>query len=278
MRVAVIGASGSMGVYFSIHFLGEGNTVVGSDKNKKGRRVTGVEYAPSNHAAANHADLVLVAVPMEETPKVVQELAGEVGPGCKVVEISSIKGKRFAGARHLLAKRGASLLSLHPLFGPSSRDKGPKICVVGGKSDLTSAKELFPRARLILMTAEEHDRLMANVLSLVHLMNLAFISTVAKQVGLKKLRRVLTPLASAQLTVAEATLSQDADLYTSIQTSNPFVNDVLDSFAGELNSIRKLISDGYPNRFKRNYMSIAGEFSPGEKLRALRRVYEGFGS
>ncbi len=273
MKVAVIGAAGAMGSFFVKYFLGKGQDVVGSDANRVAGFPAGFTFVGSNRDAALGADAVIVAVPMRMTANVVREISPSLKRGAKLVEMTSVKGRMHAELRRIIALRKATLLSIHPLFGPLSKSKNLKICVIGNRRDEASARLLFPGAKTILLGAEEHDRLMAYTLSLVHLLNLAFVSTVDSGVGVKEFRRIATPLASAQLDLGQAVLSQNPLLLAHIQAENPFLPDVLSNVISQLEGFKGWLEEKDITKFEKQFSGLAARFRRTDLDDALRWVY-----
>ncbi len=272
MKVAILGSSGAMGSFFVAHFLGRGDEVIGHDMVRgAGPSSPRFAFAASNSDAVRGCDVVLIAVPIRDTSRVLREVAGSLGNGTLVVEISSVKGRLLEQVRRTRSK--ATVLSLHPLFGPSFASDRLPLCVVGGEKEVRLARKLFPKAQLIRLGPEEHDRLMAYVLSLVHLTNLAFVSAVSKGVGLKQFQRASTPTSRAQLTVAKAVLSQSPTLYSYIQAENSFVGEAIASMIAELEDLRRIAVGPHSKRFEARFSSIASAFGRGELECALMAVY-----
>ncbi len=274
MKVAVIGAAGAMGSFFVKYFLRMGHEVVGSDEHRVSGFPAGFTFVGSNREAALGADAVIVAVPMRMTANVVREISPSLKRGVKLVEMTSVKGRMYAELRRIIAFRKATLLSIHPLFGPLSKSKNLKVCVIGNRRDEASARLLFPGAKMILLGAEEHDRLMAYTLSLVHLLNLAFVSAVDSGVGVKEFKRIATPLASAQLNLGQAVLSQNPVLFAHIQAENPFLPDVLSNVISQLEGFRGWLEQRDATKFEKQFSGLGARFPRKELDHALQRVYQ----
>ncbi len=272
MKIAVLGSSGAMGAYFTTYFLDRGHAVVGSDprKVKLGPRF---ERTRSNKRAVHDADAVLVAVPPRETSRVVREVLPSMKPGSTIIEITSLKSGELSGLRRAVALRRVSLLSIHPLFGPNSRLKRPKICVIGGARELSAARTFFPRALFLPMSGREHDRLMAFTLSLVHLLNLSFISALADGIGISRFEGISTPLGSAQLRLAKAVLSQKPSLFSYIQAENPYVVEMLSSLIGGMKRLMDAAGGGDAAELQRLFLENSRRFRRGDLEEALRQVY-----
>ncbi|HEV2139186.1 MAG TPA: prephenate dehydrogenase/arogenate dehydrogenase family protein, partial [Nitrososphaerales archaeon] len=273
MRVAVLGAAGGMGSFFARYFRRQGQDVAVFDVRRPAKFPAGTSVAKSNSDAVRGADVVLVAVPMGATAAVVREVSPDLERGSIVIEMTSVKGDALAELRSICESGGVNLLSIHPMFGPLSKEKNFKMCVVGGRKDEAAARLIFPGARMILLGSKEHDRLMAYALSLVHLLNLAFASAVVRSMGLDQFKNIATPLASAQLNLSQAVLSQDPDLFSRIQTENPFVVEVLSSFISQLEGFQRSAEMKDTSKFEEAFAATASTFSRTALDEALRRIY-----
>ncbi len=277
MKVAVIGSSGGMGKFLVKYFLSQGCTVTGSDLRRSGTRHRSFSFSGSNLAAVKGADVVVIATPAGATVAAAGEVAPGLREGAVVVEIASVKAKVLRQVRRRLAESGATLLSLHPLFGPSMDVyKGMKVCVIetdGGSEAL--ARRLFPQAELIPMGEEEHDRKMALILSLTHLLNIAYAGTIRRYMGPAEFRRLQTPTSGVQLTLAEGILSQSPALYSYIQTENPYSAESARALVEELGGLLGLIEKGDRKAFEKRFGELSRAFA-GDSEEALGLVYQAF--
>ena len=272
MKVAVLGSAGAMGSYFVEYFRRLGHTVVGSDIRSGGPRLR-AGAAVSNLEAVRRADLVLLAVPIGDTLKVAREIMPVLKRHCMLVEITSIKGTTLAPLEKIVSACGASLLSLHPMFGPASRSKAPRMLVVGTDRNLEAARRIFRGAELTLVGPEEHDRLVAYALSLVHLTSLAFAMAVASGPGLELFQKSAPPFASVQLDLVKAVLLQGTDLYSYIDIENRFVVGALSSTIAELSALRDIIEKKDSKAFDRTFSRLARQFRQSDLEASLARVY-----
>ena len=75
-------------------------------------------------------------------------------------------------------------ICIHPMFGPGVKSiKGQNIISVpikDAKKELTVTKSLFEGANFVTIDAVEHDKKIAVILGLTHLMNLVFANIVSK--------------------------------------------------------------------------------------------------
>jgi len=278
LKVAVIGASGGMGGLFARYFAEKGHDVVGADTANGRSGKTGPVRMLSNAEAVKGRDLVVLAVPMTATLKVAKEAAKGMKKGATMVEISSVKGETLQAVRKAVGDRGR-LVSIHPLFGPALEStRGMKIAVItkGGESgeESTFVKELFPDARIIPMTRKDHDRHMAVVLSLTHLMNLVYAGTASRFITPEEFRKVSTPNSSMQLTLSEAVLGQDVGLMYAIQESNPFSAKVAKEALRELRQLLEIVQGGDERSFVALHRKLTKSFKTDKRASsAIREVY-----
>ena len=276
MRVAVLGASGGMGTFFARYFLKEGHAVSGSDPRRGRKAVAAVggrrlSMHETNAGAVKGSDVTMMAVPMDATLIVAKEVAGKLKPGSTLVEISSVKGKTLPALRKLVGRR-AALLSIHPLFGPALRSTtGMKIAVIverkGGADhpEVALAKRLFPEARIIPMSRKDHDRTMAVVLSLTHLLSVVYAGTVSRFLTPAEFMRVSTPYSSMQLTLAEAILSQDPELSFAIQADNVYSRKVGRAASRELKEVLAMVESSDREAFDEHFSRLSKRYKTHER-------------
>ena len=277
MRVAVLGSSGGMGRFFTRYFLSRGFSVSGSDTRKRAVANPRFSFAKSNAAAVKGADVVIIATPIDRTLETVREIAKALAPGACVVEITSVKGKALGALRGLVGAHQAKLLSIHPLFGPSLKPGAEmKICVVETESgSVRTARRLFPQARLIPMKAKEHDRVMGVILSLTHLLNIAYAGVVSRYFDPAEFRKVQTPTSAVQMTLAEGVLSQSPSLYSYIQLENEYSSESARALIEELSSLRELVETRDRAGFEKRFSELSRKYA-GDSKAALGLVYQAF--
>jgi prephenate dehydrogenase len=276
LKVAVLGASGGMGSFFVRYFLEKGDAVRGSDPGRK-KAGRGLASFPTNAEAVKGCDVIVIAVPMDSTLKVAKEVAGKLKAGSTLVEMSSVKGETLPALRKILGGK-VNLLSIHPLFGPALEStRGMKIAVITTKEggpEAALAKSLFPGSRIIPMTRREHDRTMAVVLSLTHLLNVVYAATVAEFLSPEEFMRVSTPNSSMQLTLAEAILAQDARLSYGIQAGNAYTGKVARAASLELRRVLEMIDKSDWKAFEEHFSELSKRYKSAKRAESVtREVY-----
>ncbi len=215
----VVGGEGRMGRWF-VRFLADQGYTVGS---------LDVQASAEENAwaqgALGGADLVVSAAPPVATAQIYDAWATSPPRGV-IADIASIKTPLLASIDRL-QKAGARVASLHPMFGPSVlllRDCDVVICDTGDTEAANEVTRLFASttARLVHLPIVEHDRLMANALTLAHATAIAFALA---------LPAAPTPLRSTTLgalqSLAANVVRESPDVYFEIQARNPHSKDAL---------------------------------------------------
>lgn len=249
MKVAVIGGAGQMGAWFIDYFMSRGFPTVLSDvridKARSVASIVGAELAETNIIAVKNAGIVLVCVPIDKTPEVISEIMPHMMRGSILTEVSSIK-ERAVEAMSEATSFGVRPLSIHPMFGPNAESIRGKtivvIPVIDGDIELDLAKNLFEEADIVVSNHREHDAVMAVVLSLTYLINLAF-ARVLSPGDLLSTKRLAGTTFTIQLALAESVVSEDPYLVASLFKENPFTEQYVDRFIDEAEMIKELIKE-----------------------------------
>jgi chorismate mutase/prephenate dehydrogenase len=141
-------------------------------------------------------------------------------PAGVVVDIASIKTPLIQPIR-TLQHAGARVASIHPMFGPSALllcEADVVICDTGDAGATSTVEKLFnsTAAHVVRLPLEEHDRMMADLLSLAHGTAIAFALA---------LPRTEHPVRSTTFraleSLAAAVVRESPDVYYEIQAKNP---------------------------------------------------------
>ena len=281
MKVAVIGGAGRMGRWLVGYFLRQGHKVVLSDirheEAKTVARSTGVKLARSNLEAVEDADLSLFSTPIEVTAHVLEKLAPQFRRLSTVMEISSLKSSIVPVLRKI-SEREVRTLSVHPLFGPGVQKlAGEKIALIPVSDpalELKLTRNLFPDAEMVVVDVEEHDRAMALTLSLPHFLNIAFASVIGDEdvIVLKKLGGTTFKL---QLVLSESVMSEDPNLYASIQMSNPYTDEYLRKLVSKAETLRVQVAGKDVKEFSQFYKDVQSALSKDSDFAgAYRKMYQ----
>ena len=220
LRALVIGGNGRMGRWFSGFLDQQGFKVDVQDPSGTPAAFSNWQGAPDDAH-----DLIVVAAPLGASNGVLKALS-EQRPCGVVLEIASIK-EPLKGGIEALRAAGVDVASLHPLFGPSTNLLAGKhviLCDLGSDRANALARSLFTPtlATLSEVPLDEHDRLMAWILALSHLSNLAFAQAInGSGVAAETLKRCASSTFERQTRIAADVVQESAELYFEIQQFNP---------------------------------------------------------
>jgi chorismate mutase/prephenate dehydrogenase len=256
-RALVIGGLGRMGVWMSRYLDMVGYNVDVAD------RVAG--DSPYNRvddwkAGVNDYDLIVVAVPLRPSNDILLQLA-ELKPDCLVFDIGSLKSPMREGL-DAMRQSGCRVCSVHPMFGPDEIGLSGRHILfvdVGSKEAISEARALFAHtaADCVELSLEEHDEVMAWVLGLSHLVNIAFAGTLAESgEAVPLLKQISSSTFNAQLNVATQVVSENPHLYYEIQQGNVNTADVTRHFRKVLDELAASVAENDEAVFTR-YMGVA---------------------
>ena len=198
-------------------------------------------------SVAGDYDLIVVAVTLRPTNDILQRLA-EIRPPGLIFDIGSLKSPMRTGLQ-ALADSGCRVCSVHPMFGPNDIGLSGRHILfvdVGHKDALTEARELFAHtaAECVDLSLDEHDEVMAWVLGLSHILNVAFAGALARSgEAVPLLRQISSSTFDAQLRVAAKVVSENPHLYFEIQKGNQKTPDVMASFRAVLDDLQGAVED-----------------------------------
>jgi len=238
MKIAIIGGSGKMGRWFASFLLKEGKEVVitGRDERKlqEARQQLGVEVA-TNAEAVKSADAILLSVPIDNFEAVVEQICPYIRPEQVIIDITSIKMLPVE-IMHKHIKTGL-VLGTHPVFGPGARSIANHNFVLTPTSDgertlAQKVREYLEArgAKVTLMTPLEHDEMMAVILGLSHFIAIVSADTLLSLDKLDQMKAVGGITYKVLLTLVESVISEDAELYASLQMNLPKMTEIEELF------------------------------------------------
>ena len=239
-KIAIVGVNGKMGKWFANYFHKIGFEVVGFDVNNdiKEKFIT---KANSLVAAILKTDYVILCTPTKRTPEIVRLIAKEMQRGAYLIEISS---QKYKTAQTLLKTPSrVNPVCIHPMFGPGTKSiDGKNIIIIpikDAKKELDITKLLFPKAKFVTIDAIEHDKKIAVILGLTHLINIAFAKILAKDEKISLTEKMSGTTFKAQKIITESILTESPELIETI-ISNPEVRRFAEEFWKD---VGKLLTD-----------------------------------
>ena len=229
-KISIIGVNGKMGKWFAGYFHKMGFEVIGFDTNGvikekfiiKGNSLVG---------AILKTDYVLLCTPTKNTPEIIRLIAKEMQRGSYLIEISS---QKYKTAQTLLKTPSrVNPVCIHPMFGPGTKSiDGKNIIIIpikDAKKELSITKSLFPKANFVTIDAAEHDKKIAVILGLTHLINIAFANILAKDEKTSLTEKMAGTTFKAQKIISESILTESPELIETI-ISNPEVRRFAEEF------------------------------------------------
>jgi chorismate mutase/prephenate dehydrogenase len=244
-QALVIGGLGRMGEWMSRYLDMVGYRVDVADPVE---RDTPFERVDDWESVIDNYDLVVVAVPLRPSNAILHRLA-ELKPRGLVFDIGSLKSPMHSGLK-ALADAGCRVCSVHPMFGPNEIGLSGRHILfvdVGDAEALAEARALFAHtaAECVDVSLEEHDEVMAWVLGLSHLVNIAFASALAESgEAVPLLQQISSSTFNAQLKVAAQVVSENPHLYYEIQQGNTKTGEVVEHFRRVFDALARAVRTG----------------------------------
>lgn len=248
----VIGGTGKMGRWFTEFLASQGYSVTIADPHGRPDN-TAYAYIADWRDSALEFDLIVVATPLKIANVVLQELAVRKPRGI-VFDIGSLKTPLRQGIT-ALQSAGCKVTSVHPMFGPDTELLSGRHVIfidVGSKEAIAAAQELFSAtmAQQVVMSLDEHDRLIAYVLGLSHALNIAFFTALAESgEAAPRLAQLSSTTYDAQVDVAARVAAESPDLYFEIQHLNDYGRESLLALRRAMEKLWQSVSTGDAPQF-----------------------------
>ena len=241
-RALVIGGAGKMGGWFVSFLASQGFAVEVADPSPAtpgGARVDDWRTTDLKH------DIIVLATPLGATDAILRDLALRRPPGV-IFDVGSLKSPLRAGLM-ALRSHGCKVTSVHPMFGPDTELLSGRHVIfvdLGNAAALAGARELFAStmAEQVVMSLDEHDRLIAYVLGLSHALNIAFFTALAESgEAAPRLAQMSSTTFDAQLDVASRVAQDSPELYYEIQSLNDYGAESLEALSQAVERLRTAV-------------------------------------
>lgn len=212
-NVVVVGGAGKLGRLFVQLLTLSGYQVLILEKN---------DWANAASILSD-AGLVIVAVPIEQTVRLIQQLP-KLPANCLLVDLTSVKA---APLEAMLAVHTGPVLGLHPMFGPDISSLAKQVIIYSEGRNSEAFEWLLAQmhiwgARLQPVNAVEHDQAMSLIQALRHFTSFAYGSHLCtEQADLAQLLSLSSPIYRLELAMVGRLFAQDPNLYADIILSSP---------------------------------------------------------
>lgn len=278
MKMLIIGGTGEMGQWFSLFFKEKGFDV--SIWGKSGKTYVaerlGVRFAHNLKAEVQISDVIIISVPIDITEQVIAEVAPLMKKGSLLMDLTSIKTAPM-NAMMKYAPENVEILGTHPMFGPTIPNLHGQRFILTPIAD--RCKTWFPviknileesGADIVIVSPEEHDRLVSVVQGLTHFAYITIGTTLNRlSFNVKESRKFMSPVYDIMLDFVGRILGQNPYLYAMIQMENPEVIKVHDAFLHECQTISEMVREHNLEGFIAKMKDAAIHF--GDTSPALRR-------
>jgi len=271
VRVAIIGGSGMMGRWFASFLLKDGKEVVITGRNKKKLLEAGQQLGvavASNVEAVKSSDVVLLSVPVESLEEVLEQISPHVKPKQAIIDITSTKVFPVSTMQKHI-KTGL-VLGVHPLFGPGAQDIGNQNFVLTPTTDKERALAQKVReyleyrgAKVSLMTPQEHDEKMTIILGLSHFIAIVSADTLLSSDKLKQAETIGGITYKVLLTLVESVISEDPELYASLQMNLPNMAEIEKLFRERASAWADLVKNKDRQEFVRQMNILRKKLEKG---------------
>lgn len=228
-NAVIVGGAGRMGRWMGRFLSAQGYTTGALDP------AATAEEGDWARRSLPTAELVVCSTPPATTAELYAGWSTQPPAGV-VVDIASIKTPLIEPIR-ALQRAGGHVASIHPMFGPSAvllRGADVVICDTGDAAATAMVEQLFAptTVHVVHMPLADHDRVMADLLSLAHATAIAFALA---------LPRTDHPVRSTTFhaleSLAAAVVRESPDVYFEIQAMNPHSAEALERLRAALDRI-----------------------------------------
>jgi prephenate dehydrogenase len=176
-----------------------------------------------------------------------------------LIDISSLKTKTSAALSKIPDK--VNPICIHPMFGPGTKKlKGQNIVSIpirDAKKEMAVAKSLFEEANFVQIDATEHDKKIAMVLGMPHLVNLALANIFAKEENFSLVEKMAGTTFKAQKFLTTGIMTEPQELIETI-ISNPEIRRYAEEFWKDIGRMLILIQENKTEEMIK-YISSAKE-------------------
>ena len=236
MRVTILGGAGGMGQWFAAFFRDNGAEVKIVDKSAKTEAIAaelGVQFLNTDISGLPDesqterivdTDVLLLAVPIDLTGAVIKRVGPKMRDGSLLMDITSVKKVPVELMRRV-TNECVEVLGTHPLYGPSAKSmRGQTVIFVPVRKGTLYERvyEMFERngAKIEILTAEEHDEVVAVIMGLTHFVLIAFGVTLKElKFDVEGSRKFMSPMYEIITDFVGRILHQDPRLYALMQTN-----------------------------------------------------------
>lgn len=256
-NIGIIGGTHGMGEWFKKFFRQNGYKV----------RIASRKTVLTLPKLVEKSDVVMYAVPIRNTVKVIQDTLQYVKPGTLLMDVTSIKIKPMDAM--LKVSKNVEVLGTHPMFAPDRKLNDQRVILVPGrgKQGLIWFKNLIRSkgAKVTVTTADKHDEMMGIIQGVTHL------GAISSGLALKRLKispavsdKFISPIYRSRLDMITRILSQDPKLYADIQIMNPKAQKSMKTYLKAVEDLLDCVNSKDIKKFEELFKEAADYFGSGK--------------
>jgi prephenate dehydrogenase len=268
-KLTIVGGSGGMGKIFGKFFKSHGFEITlyarNEDRLKKTAAELDVNYELNLKKSVKDADIVMVSIPIQSTPKMIKTIAPIIKENSLIFDICSLKTDTYKALYEVYKKYPINCLSIHPMFGPAIKDMRNFVLLairVGGTEQYNeivgNLLRIFENSGLIITetTPKVHDLMIALTLGVPHMFNILFLNLLKRSnESLSELSKYTGTTFLLQKIFAESIIQRDMEMFADIQIENNEFYKVLDLFENLIKDYKNIIK----NKDKKGFYEIFSE-------------------
>jgi prephenate dehydrogenase len=266
MRIAIVGGSGKMGQWFA-RLLREADKRVlligrSEEKLREVQQQLDVE-ATTDIGQAKDADVIIISVPLDAFESVVRQLAPHTNIGQIVMDVTSLKVQPVDIMHRYITS--AVTLGMHPVFGPGAKgpDKQNFVLTPTSEREVALAEKVKGHleargARVTMMTPREHDEMMTIILGLAHFIAIVTADTLLAQNRFQQMKGIGGTTFKVLYTLVESVISEDPELYASLQMSFPSIDKIEEQFLKNATTWAELVKNKDGKAFANRMSAMRG--------------------
>jgi prephenate dehydrogenase len=280
MKVAIIGGSGKMGLWIARHLLKEGMQVIITGRNQEKLLTAGKELGmpvATNIEAVKQADVIILSVLLDSFESVVKEIAPYTRQEQIVLDVTSLKTKPVEIMHRYIKK--SSILGTHPVFGPGAKSAANQNFVLTptNEKETILAKKVRQyleerEANVTIVTPQEHDQMMSVVLGLAHFIAIVSADTLLSIENFQEMKKIGGTTFKVLYTLIESVISEDPELYASLQMSFPNIEQIEGLFESNTKIWADMVKDNDRQGFARKMNALKQKLEKTDP--AFRHAYE----
>lgn len=241
-----------MGQWFARLLAQEGHEVLLVGRSEEKLRAVQQELdvdITTDVSRVGDANAIILSVPLDTFEAIVKQIAPHTHSGQSVVDFTSLKAEPVDIMHRYVTS--AVTLGTHPVFGPGAKSLVNQNFVLTPTNDGETALADKVRdyleakgARVSLMVPEEHDRMMTVILGLAHFIAIVSADTLLRMERFQEMKQIGGTTFRVLYTLVESVISEDPELYASLQMSFPDIGEIEGQFQQSVKTWADLVKSG----------------------------------